>query len=55
MEFLKENSQKVISLGGIVVSVLIIYFALTYEIKVDTQSETPEHIGEEIVAPTPEN
>ncbi|MCF6330540.1 MAG: hypothetical protein L3I99_03210 [Sulfurimonas sp.] len=52
MSFFKENSQKVISLGGIVVSVLIIYFALTYEIKVDTQSETSKHTDKEIESST---
>ena len=52
MKTIKENSEKFISLGGIVVSVIIIFFALTYEIKTETHNETMKNTSEKIVAPS---
>ena len=51
MKIIKENLEKFISLGGIIFSVIIIYFALTYEIKIDEQSETIKKVNEKSELP----
>jgi len=51
MKIIKENLEKFISLGGIIFSVAIIYFALTYEIKKDTHSETKKSATEKVALP----
>ena len=51
MKFIKENLEKVISLSGLIFSIVIIYFALTYEIKTDTHNETIKHTDEKIGLP----
>ena len=46
MSILKENSEKVISLGGIIVSIAIIIFALTYEIETVAQDERVNSVND---------
>lgn len=38
--------EKFISLGGLIVSIAIIMFALTYEIETDTKSEAVKSVNE---------
>ena len=50
MSFIKENSEKVISLGGIIFSIIVIAFAFTYEIETVSHDERVNSVNERTVS-----